>query len=169
MLNSHWVIVDILLSTNSCSMGFLLALRAHDVGTGDEAITTPMTFAATANAILHLGATPVFVDVEPETGLIDANAISAAVTSRTRGILPVHLYGQLADMRTPRSIADRHALFLIEMAISLTARRGSQARAKCEVSAPSLSDCEVRIRSSATNTSVRELRSRVARARPKAG
>ncbi len=100
--------------TSACSMGLLLALRAMDVGPGDEVITTPMTFAATANAILHLGATPRFVDVEATTGLIDPVAVSAAVGPKTVGILPVHLYGQLADMRALRSIADRHALFVVE-------------------------------------------------------
>ena len=100
--------------TNACSMGLLIALRALDVGPGDEVITTPMTFAATANAILHLGATPKFVDVEPTTGLIDPAAVSAAVGPKTVGVLPVHLYGQLADMRALRAIADRHGLFLVE-------------------------------------------------------
>jgi UDP-4-amino-4-deoxy-L-arabinose-oxoglutarate aminotransferase len=100
--------------TNACSMGLLIALRALDVGPGDEVITTPMTFAATANAILHLGATPRFVDVEPGTGLIDPAAVAAAVGPKTVGVLPVHLYGQLADMRALRAIADRHGLFLVE-------------------------------------------------------
>jgi UDP-4-amino-4-deoxy-L-arabinose-oxoglutarate aminotransferase len=100
--------------TNSCSMGLLLALRALDVGPGDEVITTPMTFGATANAILHLGARPKLVDVEPRTGLIDPAAVEAAVGPQTAGILPVHLYGQLADMRALRRIADRHALFIVE-------------------------------------------------------
>jgi dTDP-4-amino-4,6-dideoxygalactose transaminase len=100
--------------TNACSMGLLIALRAMDVGPGDEVITTPMTFAATANAILHLGATPRFVDVEGATGLIDPSAVSAAVGPRTVGILPVHLYGQLADMKALRAIADRHHLFVVE-------------------------------------------------------
>jgi UDP-4-amino-4-deoxy-L-arabinose-oxoglutarate aminotransferase len=100
--------------TSSCSMGLLLALRALDVGPGDEVITTPMTFASTANAILHLGAKPKFVDVEPATGLIDPAAVRAAVGEHTVGILPVHLYGQLADMKALRAIADQHALFLVE-------------------------------------------------------
>lgn len=82
--------------TNSCSMGLVLALRALGVKAGDEIVTTPMTFAATTNAILHLGATPRFVDVEAATGLIDPDAVRAAVGPRTVGILPVHLYGQLA-------------------------------------------------------------------------
>jgi UDP-4-amino-4-deoxy-L-arabinose-oxoglutarate aminotransferase len=100
--------------TNACSMGLLIALRALDVGPGDEVITTPMTFAATANAILHLGATPRFVDVEPTTGLIDPAAVRAAIGPKTVGILPVHLYGQLADMRALRAIADGRGLFLVE-------------------------------------------------------
>ncbi len=100
--------------TNSCSMGMLLALRALDLAPGDEVITTPMTFAATTNAILHLGARPKLVDVEPETGLIDPAAVRAAVGQRTVGILPVHLYGQLADMRALRAVADQHNLFLVE-------------------------------------------------------
>jgi dTDP-4-amino-4,6-dideoxygalactose transaminase len=100
--------------TNACSMGLLIALRAMDIGPGDEVITTPMTFAATANAVLHLGATPRFVDVEAATGLIDPSAVEAAVGPRTAGILPVHLYGQLADMKALRAIADRHGLFVVE-------------------------------------------------------
>jgi dTDP-4-amino-4,6-dideoxygalactose transaminase len=102
------------IGTNSCSMGLLMALRAHDVGPGDEVITTPMTFACTANAILHLGARPKLVDIEPSTGLIDPAAVRAAITDRTVGILPVHLYGQLADMRALRSLADAHGLFIVE-------------------------------------------------------
>jgi UDP-4-amino-4-deoxy-L-arabinose-oxoglutarate aminotransferase len=104
----------IVVGTNSCSMGLLLALRALDVGPGDEVITTPMTFASTANAILHLGARPKLVDVEAATGLIDPAAVRAAVGERTVGILPVHLYGQLADMRALRAIADQHGLFVVE-------------------------------------------------------
>jgi dTDP-4-amino-4,6-dideoxygalactose transaminase len=100
--------------TNSCSMGMLLALRALDVGAGDEVITTPMTFAATTNAILHLGARPKLVEVEPATGLLDPAAVRAAVSPKTVGILPVHLYGQLADMRALRALADQHGLFLVE-------------------------------------------------------
>jgi len=100
--------------TNSCSMGMLIALRALDVGPGDEVITTPMTFAATSNAILHLGAKPVLVEIERATGLIDPSAVRAAVGPRTKGILPVHLYGQMADMKALRAIADAHSLFIVE-------------------------------------------------------
>jgi dTDP-4-amino-4,6-dideoxygalactose transaminase len=100
--------------TNACTMGLLLALRALDVGPGDEVITTPMTFAATTSAILHLGAKPKLVDVEPATGLIDPAAVRAAIGPKTVGILPVHLYGQLADMKALRALADQHGLFIVE-------------------------------------------------------
>ena len=100
--------------TNSCSMGLTLALAALDLAPGDEVITTPMTFASTTNAIMHLGGKPVLVDVEKTTGLIDPKAVEAAITHKTKGILPVHLYGQLADMKALRAIADRHALFIVE-------------------------------------------------------
>jgi dTDP-4-amino-4,6-dideoxygalactose transaminase len=100
--------------TNACTTGLVLALRALDVGPGDEVITTPMTFAATASAIMHLGAKPKLVDVEAATGLVDPAAVRAAIGPRTVGILPVHLYGQLADMRALRALADAHGLFIVE-------------------------------------------------------
>ncbi len=100
--------------TNACTTGLVLALRAFDVGRGDEVITTPMTFAATASAILHVGARPKFVDVEAATGLIDPAAVRAAIGPKTVGILPVHLYGQLADMKALRALADAHGLFIVE-------------------------------------------------------
>ena len=81
---------------------------------GDEVITVSHTFAATANAILYTGATPVFVDVEPDTYLIDAKRIQAAITPRTRAICPVHLFGLVADMDMIRAIADRHGLVVVE-------------------------------------------------------
>ena len=91
-----------------------LALQALGLGEGDEVITTPMTFIASANAVLYTGARPVFVDIEPDTGLIDARRVEAAVTPRTRAVLPVHLYGALADMKALRDIADRHGLKIVE-------------------------------------------------------
>ncbi|HEV3194171.1 MAG TPA: DegT/DnrJ/EryC1/StrS family aminotransferase [Polyangiaceae bacterium] len=100
--------------TNACSTGLLLALRALDVRPGDEVLTTPMTFVATTSAILHLGAKPRFVDVEPATGHIDPAAVAEGVGPRTVGILPVHLYGRLADMKALRAIADRYGLFILE-------------------------------------------------------
>jgi dTDP-4-amino-4,6-dideoxygalactose transaminase len=84
------------------------------LGPGDEVITVAHTFAATANAILFTGATPVFVDIEPDTYLIDAKRIEAAITPRTRAICPVHLFGLVADMDMVRAIADRHGLAVVE-------------------------------------------------------
>jgi dTDP-4-amino-4,6-dideoxygalactose transaminase len=98
----------------SCTAALHLALLALDVGPGDEVITTPLTFVATATAILQAGARPVFADVEPDTGNLDAGRVAAAVTPRTRAILPVHLYGQMADMRALRAVADRHRLAIVE-------------------------------------------------------
>ena len=95
-----------------------LALMAIFTGIGlepgDEVITVSHTFAATANAILSTGATPVFVDIEPDTYLIDAKKIERAITSRTRAICPVHLFGLVADMDMIRAIADRHGLIVVE-------------------------------------------------------
>ncbi len=95
-----------------------LALMAIFAGTGlepgDEVITVSHTFAATANAILSTGATPVFVDIEPDTYLIDAKKIEKAITPRTRAICPVHLFGLVADMDMIRAIADRHGLIVVE-------------------------------------------------------
>jgi len=98
----------------SCTAGLHLSLQAYGVGPGDEVITTPMSFIATANSILHAGAKPVFVDVEPDTGNINADLIEKAVTPRTKAIMPVHLYGQMCDMKKIKEIADRHGLVIIE-------------------------------------------------------
>lgn len=98
----------------SCTGGLHLSLVALGIGPGDEVITTPMTFIATATSILEAGATPVFVDIEPETGNIDASKIEAAITARTKAIIPVHLYGQMCDMKAIKRIADAHGLFIIE-------------------------------------------------------
>jgi dTDP-4-amino-4,6-dideoxygalactose transaminase len=98
----------------SCTGALHLALLALDIGPGDEVITTPMSFVATATAILEAGATPVFVDVEADTGNLDAARVEAAITPKTRAIMPVHLYGLMCDMRALRAIADKHGLRLIE-------------------------------------------------------
>ncbi|MCW5890338.1 MAG: DegT/DnrJ/EryC1/StrS family aminotransferase [bacterium] len=98
----------------SCTAALHLALLAVGVRPGDEVITTPMTFVATATAVLQAGARPVFVDVEPGTGNLDAARVEAAIGPRTRALLPVHLFGQMCDMRALRAIADRHGLALVE-------------------------------------------------------
>ncbi len=91
-----------------------LALLAHDIGPGDEVITTPFSFAATANVILLVGATPVFVDIEPDTYSIDPALVEAAITPRTKAILPVHLYGHPCDMERLTALAAAHELVIIE-------------------------------------------------------
>lgn len=91
-----------------------LALVAAGVGPGDEVITTPFTFIATAEAIRYVGATPVFVDIDPRTFNIDPEKIAAAVSPATRAVLPVHLFGQPADMAAITDICARHGLLLIE-------------------------------------------------------
>jgi len=91
-----------------------LALRAADIRPGDEVITTPFTFIATAEAISYIGAVPVFVDIRPDTFNLDVAQIEARITKRTRAILPVHLYGQAADMGPLMEIARKHRLKVIE-------------------------------------------------------
>ena len=101
-------------AVTSCTGALHISLLALGLGPGDEVITTPMTFIATATSIIEAGAKPVFVDAEPETGNLDASKVEAAITERTRAIMPVHLYGQMCDMRRLREIADRHNLSIVE-------------------------------------------------------
>jgi dTDP-4-amino-4,6-dideoxygalactose transaminase len=99
---------------DSGTSGLELALRARGVGPGDEVITVANTFIATTFAISHCGATPVLVDAEPVTYNIDPSLIEAAITPRTKAIMPVHLYGQPADMDAIMAIAQSHGLAVIE-------------------------------------------------------
>jgi len=91
-----------------------LSFMALGIGPGDECITHPNTFFATAEAIWIAGATAVFVDSDPKTNCIDPSKIEAAITPKTKALVPVHLYGQCADMKAIRKIADKHKLFVIE-------------------------------------------------------
>ena len=103
-----------IVGVTSCTAGLHLSLLVLGIKPGDEVITTPMSFCATANAILHAGGKPVFVDVEEDTCNINADLIEAAITEKTKAILPVHLYGQMCDMVKIKKIADKYSLAVIE-------------------------------------------------------
>ena len=102
------------LGCGSGTDALLLALHALDIGPGDEVILPPFTFFATVGSITRVGATPVFVDVDPDTYNIDPALIEAKITPRTRAIMPVHLFGRCAEMDAVWDIADRHGLYVIE-------------------------------------------------------
>jgi len=102
------------IAVNSCTAGLHLALDVLGIGEGDEVITTPMTFAATANVVVHRRARPVFVDVDRESQNIDPNRIEDAITPRTKAIIPVHMAGRPCEMDAIMDIAQRHNLFVIE-------------------------------------------------------
>ena len=100
-----------------CASGtdaILLALMALDVGPGDEVITTPYSFFATVSSITRLGATPVFVDIDPVTYNINVDQVEAKITTKTKAIEPVHLYGQCSDMSDLRAIAEKHGIPIVE-------------------------------------------------------
>jgi dTDP-4-amino-4,6-dideoxygalactose transaminase len=106
--------VDHCVSLNSGTSALHLALRCLDVGPGDEVVTVSMTFIATAWAISYVGATPVFVDIDPLRRTLNPDNLEAAITSRTKAIIPVHLYGMPAEMDRIMAIAERHGLPVIE-------------------------------------------------------
>ncbi|MFS0852505.1 DegT/DnrJ/EryC1/StrS family aminotransferase [Microbacterium sp. 179-I 3D4 NHS] len=110
----HFVEDRPVVAVNSGTSGLHLGLLAAGVGPGDEVIVPSFTFAATANAVALTGATPVFADIEPETFTLDPRAVEAAVTERTRGILPVHLYGHPARMAELGDVAAKRGLALYE-------------------------------------------------------
>ncbi len=99
---------------NSCTAALHVALAAKGIGPGDEVITTPMTFASTANTIIHVGATPVLTDIDYRTGCIDPDEIEKKITPKTKAIVPVHYSGQVCDLDRIYEIADRHGLFVSE-------------------------------------------------------
>lgn len=102
------------ITVSSGTEALLISLMALGLQPGDEVITTPFTFAATAEVIVLLGAVPVFVDIEPDTCNLDVSQVEARITPRTRALMPVSLYGQVADMAPLNAIAERHGLPVIE-------------------------------------------------------
>lgn len=106
--------VPYVVGCNSGTDALVLALRALDIGAGDEVISCSFSFFATAEAISSVGATPVFVDVEADTYLIDLEQIEAAITPATRALLPVHLFGRPVNMEQLMAIANKHGLKVIE-------------------------------------------------------
>jgi dTDP-4-amino-4,6-dideoxygalactose transaminase len=101
-------------AVNSCTAALHLSMVASGVGPGDEVITTPMTFCATANSIVHTGATPVFADIRRDTHTIDPALVEKAITPRTRALLPVHFGGRAADMDPLLALAKKHGLLMVE-------------------------------------------------------
>lgn len=111
---ADWCGVRNAIAVSSGTAALHLLMLAHGIKAGDEVITTPFTFAASANAVLFVGATPVFVDVEADTGCLNPELVEAAITPRTKAILPVDLYGHPAAILELKAIAARHQLLVIE-------------------------------------------------------
>lgn len=112
--SAHFVSGRPVVAVNSGTSGLHLGLLASGVGAGDEVIVPSFTFAATGNSVALTGATPVFADIEPDTFTLDPAAVEAAITPRTKGIMPVHLYGHPARMRELIAIAEKHGVALYE-------------------------------------------------------
>jgi perosamine synthetase len=113
-LVADYVGVPEAVATSSCTTALHLALVLHRIGPGDEVIVPSFTFIATANVVLYAGATPVFVDIDPQTYNLDPDSVEAAITSRTKAIMPVHQIGLAADMDRLNAVAQRHGLAVIE-------------------------------------------------------
>jgi len=115
-------------AVNSGTAALHLALLAAGIGPGDEVVTTPLTFCATANVIVHVGATPRFADIDATTWNLSPDAAEAAIAPQTRAVLPVHYAGRPADVARFRQLADRHGLVVIEDAA--TAWKAARAAAR---------------------------------------
>lgn len=102
------------IAMNSCTAALHVALLTQGIGAGDEVITTPMTFASTANTVIHTGATPVFADIDYQSCCIDPDEIEKKITPRTKAIVPVHYSGQVCNLDRIYEIADKHGLFVSE-------------------------------------------------------
>jgi perosamine synthetase len=113
-LVADYVGVPEAVATSSCTTALHLALVLLGIGAGDEVIVPSFTFIATANVVLYTGATPVFVDIDPQTYNLDPDGVEAAITSRTKAIMPVHQIGLAADMDRLNAVAQRHGLVVIE-------------------------------------------------------
>jgi len=116
---------------NSGTDALLLSLRAFDIGPGDEVITTPFTFIATAEVIAACGARPIFADIDPNTFNIDPAKIEARITKKTKAIIPVHLFGQMAEMGKIMTIAKQHHLKVIEDACQAMGSKGAGSIGDC--------------------------------------
>ena len=112
--SAHFGLDRACVAVSSGTSGLHLGLLSSGVRRGDEVVVPSFTFAATANSVALAGATPVFADIDPDTFCLDPVAVEAAITPRTVGIMPVHLYGHPADMPALRSVAERHGLMLFE-------------------------------------------------------
>ena len=111
---AHYLGVPHCRCVSSCTAALILSMRVLGIGPGDEVLVPAMTFVASANAVVHAGATPVLIDSEPGTGLVDLDAARAAITSRTKAIIPVHLAGRPVDMDALSWLRDEHGLLVIE-------------------------------------------------------
>lgn len=111
---AKWTDTQYAVATSSGTTALHVALLSHGIGPGDEVITTPFSFIASANSILYTGARPVFVDIEPDFFMIDPTKLEKAITSKTKAIVPVHLFGQISDMDPIVNIAKKHNLAIIE-------------------------------------------------------
>lgn len=111
---AHFIGVKYAIATSSGTTALEVALRAYQIGPGDEVITTPFTFIASSNSILYTGARPIFVDIDEKTFNIDPENIEKAITKKTKAIMPVHLYGNACNMTEIMKIAKKHKLVVIE-------------------------------------------------------